>query len=350
MKLYPLKFRPIPVERSWGGTALRDILGKRFVITDSEGEEAELAPDTSIGESWDVADLGDYAESVVDNGFLCGNTINELTGTYLDELTGDNVSEYFGTQFPLMAKFINAFGDTPVIVHPDDTVAFERYDALGKKGCWHIMESAPEGYVCIGLSRKTSAEELFERCMNGTIKEIMNRFPARKGDMFIIPPGTLHCAGGGVVIASISESSELTFTLDSGDATERIGQIGEALDFIDLEPYDMSNRISDTGAVTCKEFAVRIISIPKEGISTDTKEEPCMLLYVCTEGSATVRLPKPVPGAGSDFPIRKGEVMVIPAETEACMILPDANGCSLIEATIPKREEKDEYINNTAEE
>ena len=76
-KLYPLNFVSIASRRPWGGSALVKKLGKHFVECDEEGNETVLGEDVLIGESWELADMG-IEDSVVENGWLAGNTISEL--------------------------------------------------------------------------------------------------------------------------------------------------------------------------------------------------------------------------------------------------------------------------------
>ena len=76
--LYPLKFEPILKEKIWGGNKLSTVLNK------PQGSMQK------IGESWELSGLeGDL--SVVANGFLAGNTIDELIEIYMGDLVGDAV-------------------------------------------------------------------------------------------------------------------------------------------------------------------------------------------------------------------------------------------------------------------
>ena len=75
-KLYPFKFIPVASRRPWGGNALVNDLGKKFVEVDSDGNESVLGSDVLIGESWELADMG-IEDSVVAEGWLAGNTISE---------------------------------------------------------------------------------------------------------------------------------------------------------------------------------------------------------------------------------------------------------------------------------
>ena len=108
--LYPLKFRPRPKERIWGGRRLSEKLGKR------------LPRERTIGESWEISGL-DGDVSVVGNGILTGNNLEELIEVYMGDLVGDKIYEKFGLQFPLLIKYIDAQDKLSVQVHPDDALA-----------------------------------------------------------------------------------------------------------------------------------------------------------------------------------------------------------------------------------
>ncbi|HRZ99056.1 MAG TPA: mannose-6-phosphate isomerase, partial [Paludibacter sp.] len=92
--LYPLKFQPILKDKIWGGKKLKTIFQK------------EGSTDKS-GESWEISGYaGD--ESVVTNGFLAENNLQELIEIYMGELVGDSVYEQYGLTFPLLFKIIDA--------------------------------------------------------------------------------------------------------------------------------------------------------------------------------------------------------------------------------------------------
>ena len=92
--LYPIKFKPIIKERVWGGAQLSQLLNKP-----KTGENP-------TGESWELSGVqGDV--SVVANGYLKENDINELVETYLGEITGDAIYERFGVEIDF-----KVFGET----------------------------------------------------------------------------------------------------------------------------------------------------------------------------------------------------------------------------------------------
>ena len=107
--LYPLIFKPILKDVIWGGSRLRDFLKKP---TKSD----------SCGESWEISGVQGQI-SIVSNGFLAGNNLQEIIEIYMGELFGDYVYENFGVEFPLLIKFIDANDILSIQVHPDDVLA-----------------------------------------------------------------------------------------------------------------------------------------------------------------------------------------------------------------------------------
>ena len=105
--LYPLKFNPLFEERIWGGDQLRRKMDKKL-------PEGKL-----IGESWELSAVPGNV-SVVANGKLAGNSLEELIEVYMGELVGDKIYNKFGLLFPLLIKLIDAQDALSIQVHPND--------------------------------------------------------------------------------------------------------------------------------------------------------------------------------------------------------------------------------------
>ncbi len=106
-ELYPLKFETVLKEKVWGGNALVSRYGKK---------QKNISESSKVGESWELSAIADN-QSVVSNGFLAGNNIEELIEVYMGDITGDSVYEKFGNEFPLLIKFIEAREDLSIQVH-----------------------------------------------------------------------------------------------------------------------------------------------------------------------------------------------------------------------------------------
>ena len=93
-------------------------------------------PKKSGNEVYTLADLG-AIDTMVDNGWLGGNSMGEIMETYLDRVSGENPFEFYGTQFPVLVKTIKTEETTPVRVNVGDEEAEQRYDSFGKTSVVH---------------------------------------------------------------------------------------------------------------------------------------------------------------------------------------------------------------------
>ena len=402
-KLYPLKFVPVASRRPWGGHDLADKLGKKFVESDEDGNEVAVPADELIGESWEIADMGGIEDSVVADGWLAGNTISDVMETYLERIVGENVYNYYGRQFPLLIKFLDINDRLSVQVHPDDEDAAERYDSLGKSEIWYVMDAKPGAKMYCGFTHEVSAQEFYDRCHNGTVEEILNVIYPKKGDVIYITPGTVHAADGGLLIAEIQESSDMTFRLydwgrEFNPETARATHLDEAIDLIDYRPFDAglyrkgplwgeeaSYRPCKPGACHCHEhdhechcqeeghechchdesqegqMIQNLVECPQFCVSkiglTDplhiyTEKFESFIVYICIEGAASVQVPSVKENGEAymdNYEFRKGETLLVPADMPDFYLVPRDRSTILLEAVTRVEEQLDEYIDPSTE-
>ena len=143
-QLYPLKFIPIILDKMWGGNKLHKVLNK---------------PATSgkAGESWEISGV-DGNVSVVSNGFLEGNNLEELVEVYMGDIVGDRIFEIFGRRFPLLIKFIDANDKLSIQVHPNDELAGKRHNSYGKTEMWYIIQADKSSELIVGFNRNIDKE------------------------------------------------------------------------------------------------------------------------------------------------------------------------------------------------
>ena len=375
-KLYPFRFIPVASKRPWGGHDLMKKLGKVFVECDEEGNEIPVPADELIGESWEIADMG-IEDSVVSEGWLAGNTLSELMETYLEKVVGEEVYNYYGRQFPLLIKFLDIHGKLSVQVHPDDEIAAERYDSLGKAEIWYVMDAEPGAKVYMGFNREVSAQEFYDRCHNGTVEEVLNVIYPKKGDSIYVAPGTVHAAEGGLLIAEIQESSDLTFRLydwgrEFDPATARQTHLEEAIDLINYGKFDESlYKKGPLWEEECScghehhhhhdEVAEKLVETPQFNVTkinlTDplhiyTEQFASFIIYMCVEGEASVQVPVENEAGQKgmeNYVIKAGETILIPAQMQDFYLVPRDRSTVLLEAVTRPEEDLDEYIDPSTE-
>ena len=199
-ELYPLKFEPLLKDKVWGGYALERDFNKK---------PAGLP---NIGESWELSAVADNL-SVVSNGFLAGNNIEELIEVYMGDITGDSVFDKFGIVFPLLIKFIEAGEDLSIQVHPGDEMAKAKHNDWGKTEMWYILGSDTDSRIYTGFREGVTKEMYEESLKNGTLPELIYVERAEPGDAFFTPAGRIHAIGKGIVLVEIQQTSDLTYRI-----------------------------------------------------------------------------------------------------------------------------------------
>ncbi len=223
--LYPLKFSPIPREMIWGGNKLHKMFNKDF-----PGE-------ARIGESWEISGYNGKL-SVVANGHLKGNSIEELIGVYMGDLIGERVFDSYGIEFPLLIKLIDSNENLSVQVHPDDELAARRHNERGKTEMWYVLHAEPGAELISGFNREVTRGLFLEKLESGELAEILNFEKVEPGDVFFMPAGRVHAICKGIVLAEIQQTSDLTYRIYDWDRVDDRGRprdlhIDLALDAID---------------------------------------------------------------------------------------------------------------------
>ena len=349
-KLYPFKFLPIGESFAWGGRNLEKNYGKSFVTSDGQGRLSKLEKGGPVAESHEIADLG-YRDSQILDGWLAGNTLSEVMDMYLDRIVGEKAFAYYGRQFPLSIKLIDAEGRTPLMVHPDDETAGQRYDFLGKAKMWYVLEARPDASLSIGFRRDTDAAELYAKCLDGSVGELLNTFEPRPGDCFAINPGTVSSASG-VLMLEVSEASPLDFCLfdwgneASEDEFDETLTLVDALDFIDYKAYTPSEEAPDGKLVKTPEFTVTRMDL-KDPVHILAGENGGFAVYFCASGEASVQVP--ATGGMESTVLSAGETVLVPAEIDDFYLVPRQGGTVLVEVLVEREEEPDAYIDPSAE-
>mgnify|MGYP000668985666 FL=1 len=281
MELYPLKFTPIFKYRIWGGSKLKTALNKEYT-------------EANIGESWEISDVsGD--ETRVENGFLKGKTLKEITRQFKGDFVGENVYQNFGEDFPLLIKFIDAETPLSIQVHPSNEIAKERHDSFGKNEMWYVMQADENAELIVGFDEEINKESYKKHLDNNTILNLMNHEYVSEGDTFYIPTGRVHAIGAGVLLAEIQQTSDITYRIYDYDRVDaKTGEKRElhnelAIDVIDFKVYDsyktsyeLKTNVSNK-LVHSPYFKTNILSI-KGKVKKDYSNIDSFVIYICVEG------------------------------------------------------------------
>lgn len=303
-ELYPLKFEPILLDKIWGGNTLAKEWGKN---ADSSRQ---------IGESWELSAVTDNL-SVVSNGFLAGNNIEEIIEVYMGDITGESVYDKYGIEFPLLIKFIEANTDLSIQVHPGDSLARKRHNAYGKTEMWYILDSRPGAKIFTGFSNPVTKESYKNALEKGFLPDLLNVEKSAKGDVYFTPAGRIHAIGAGNMLVEIQQTSDITYRIfdwnrKNPDGSSRELHTDLAIDSID---YNASGKavirkepVNDKteNLVNCDYFTCNILNFSSI-IKKDYNLIDSFVIYICVDGEFLVHWDKGVEA------IRKGETVLLPA-------------------------------------
>ena len=311
--LYPLKFKPILKEKIWGGNKLNTIL------------EKNLPHNKKIGESWEISGVKDNI-SVVSNGQLAGNNLQELVEIYMGDLVGDKVFEKFGIVFPLLVKFIDANKVLSIQVHPDDELARKRHNAYGKTEMWYIIQADKDSEIITGFKQEINKEQYQKYFREGYLNQILNIEKAKTGEVFFIPAGRIHATGKGILLAEIQQTSDITYRIYDWDRKNKDGNSRElhtelALDAIDFSAYKnykthyKKTKNQLVSIAECKYFHTNILDFNKP-IEKDYSLIDSFIIIMCLKGNLLIH------NKNNNEQVNSGETVLVPASLDNVIFEP----------------------------
>jgi mannose-6-phosphate isomerase len=329
--LYPLSFEVILKSLIWGGRRLGTVLKKPI----GDGDH--------YAESWEIADHGDDVSHVRD-GPLAGSTLRDLVKSRSDELLGSAVAHGMSErrQFPLLVKFLDANDVLSVQVHPDDERARRLAGDNGKTEVWVVVHAEPGSLIYAGLKAGVSRREFAAAMADGGVEPLLHRFEPRAGDCVLVPAGTVHAIGAGVLVAEIQQMSDATFRIYDWERVGSDGRPRELHPAQALESIDFSLGPVDP------------IRVEAESIAEGTRERLAACPYFALERfrlTGSMRIGRNdrftiliALGGGFDVghdvgsaPTRLsfGETLLLPAILGACQVAPRARDAVVLTCIVP---------------
>ena len=324
--LYPLRFDPIYEYRPWGGRRLASVLG------------APLPGDGLIGEAWVLSDRDDHPSRVA-AGPLKGLTIADLLEQLPEGMLGKLARRF--PRFPVLLKFLDVSGILSVQVHPSDAnIELLPAGESGKTEAWTVLEAGPEARIYMGLKPGATLDGLRAALAKGVVAEYLEYFNPKVGDAVLIPAGTVHSLGGGVVVFEVQQNSDVTFRLydwdnvDAKTGRPRVLQTEHALACIDFSrraaglvkpAVEASEPVARERLVDCEHFHLWRLrgQLP---FTVGSPGSPRVL--VCIEGAGQVLRD------GNSYNMGKGDVYLLPAAIGQCTFKPRLAVC-LLEIALP---------------
>lgn len=299
---YPILCKPVLVPKIWGG----DRLWKYF----EKGE----ATTTQIGESWEISTVAGSV-STISNGAYQGKNLQELLDMYPEALLGERLYKRFGTQFPLLIKYIDAKDDLSVQVHPNDELAKERHQSFGKTEMWHIVDAQPGANIIAGMQAGVDEAAFKQAVAEKRVMDTLCLHTAEVGQTYFLETGTVHAIGAGVLLAEIQQTSDITYRIYDFDRVDDQGKprelhLEQAWDAIDyarkVAPFKREAELNQTAnLVNCPYFITDSLVLKGEVTRSLNGE---FQIVMCLSGYAELSSP------GGNQALVAGTTVLLPAQ------------------------------------
>ena len=326
MELYPLLFEPNLHSVVWGGNRLRPYKGLE-------------ATDEPIGESWEVSAVPS-STSIIANGEWQGRDLISVVNEHPEAILGKAVNEKYGGKLPLLVKFIDAKRDLSIQVHPNDEMALREHGKMGKSEMWYVIKADKGSHLYAGFRQRITPEEYQCRIADGTITDVLAKHPVKPGDVFYIPAGRVHAICGGIMLAEVQQSSDVTYRIYDYNRPGMDGKPRElhtelaakALDYHVEKNYRTNYSETDDRAVQIIDspyFDVRVMEITSS-FHRNLLKYDSFIISMCLEGVCKIR----VRSTMDEIIIREGSSTLIPAAIADYDVIPLQGRARFLDAFI----------------
>ena len=325
-KLYPLLFEPNLHTVVWGGHQLRPYKG--------------LQPsDEPIGESWEVSAVPS-STSVVSNGYWKSFDLISVINAMPEEVLGVTVARQYNNQLPLLVKFIDAERDLSIQVHPDDAMAQRVHGKMGKSEMWYVIKAEPGSYLYAGFKDEITPYEYQRRVKDGTITDVLARHEVKPGDVFYIPAGRVHAICGGIMLAEVQQSSDVTYRIFDYNRPGMDGKprelhtelAAQAIDFHVENEYRTVYNEEEGRAVQIIDspyFDVRVTEMTAP-FHRNLMKYDSFIIMMCMEGDCKVHIRE----TNDEVTLKAGNSCLIPASIADYDVIPLGKRSLVLDAFI----------------
>lgn len=330
MKLYPLLFEPNLHEVIWGGNNLRPYKG--------------LEPsDEPIGESWEVSAVPS-STSIISNGEWAGKDIISVIKDYPEQILGKEVNQRHHGQLPLLVKFIDAKRDLSIQVHPNDEMAQREHGKMGKNEMWYIIKAEEGAHLYAGFKQEITPDEYQRRIADGTITEVLADHKVKAGDVFYLPAGRVHAICGGIMLAEVQQSSDVTYRiydynrpgLDGKPRELHTELAAKALDYHVEKNYRTEYSETSDKAVQIIDspyFDVRVMEI-NQPMHRNLIKYDSFIISMCIAGDCKIR----IRSTQDEIILKEGHSTLIPAAIADYDVIPLNGSSKLLDAFIDNKD------------
>jgi mannose-6-phosphate isomerase len=135
-----------------------------------------------------------------------------------DRVMGGGVRRRFKGGWPIRVNYDDCWkgGDMAIQVHPDAAYIKKKFnESLHQDESYYIVAAEPDAFVYLGLKEDLEMDAFHDAVRKAETegipfdhRQFVNVFPAKEGDLFLIPAGTVHAAGKGCVVLELSSTTD----------------------------------------------------------------------------------------------------------------------------------------------
>ena len=245
--------------------------------------------------------------SIITNGMYAGKTMADYIAAEGNRVLGSHCAAL--SHFPLLVKYIDARESLSIQVHPNDEYSAKHEGQRGKTEMWYILDAEPESYLFIGPEHTISKEEFSESVEDHSLPNLLHKQYVKPGDAYLIPAGTIHAIGKGILLAEIQQSSDVTYRIYDYDRRDNRGRsrelhIQKACDVVNLTPVSQTNDFS--GHLICCQY---FIVDEKMGCTQGYCGKESFVVVLPISGSGTIA------SEGETFQMECGSCFFLPADS-----------------------------------
>lgn len=223
----------------------------------------------------------------------------------------------------VLVKLLDAGQRLPVHVHPTrDYAAHHLGCAYGKTEAWYVLEAGPDAAVWVGWREDVDPQRvrrLVEDQDADAMLALLHRIPVRPGDGILVPGGTPHAIGAGILLVEAQEPTDQSILLERTNTSASDAEVFLGMD------RDTALAAVDTAALNDPAALMRHAQARTGTLSAVLPAEaaPFFRMELLTPGAAVpagfaVALALAGSGAvlsahGAPLDVTVGQTLVIPA-------------------------------------
>jgi mannose-6-phosphate isomerase len=255
-----------------------------------------------------------------------GRVLRDVLRAEPEALLGPEHVQRWGPDPALLVKLLDAGERLPVHFHPGRAFAREHLGVrYGKTEAWIILEAEPGAAVHLGL-RDEVGDEIVRSWVDAqdadAMLAVMNRVEVDAGDTVLVPAGTVHAIGAGILLLELQEPTDLSVLVEwkpfgVDDGPEHLG-LGW-----DVALRAMDSRPTDPGELVMRgELRLPAVADPyfrAQRVRAGDELEPSFAILLCVSGEGRLRTEH-----GDELRLARGTTALVPHAAGVTTVAGDA--------------------------